>query len=328
MSIKVSVIIPVYNVEKYLRTCLDSALNQDFDSYEVIAVNDGSTDNSGEILSEYAEKYKNLKVITQENMGLGGARNTGIESSQGEYLFFLDSDDYILDNTLKFLYDKSKESAADIVCFGMNYVTENDDIISMFKVTDSDEEDLNPEECLVMLASNAYAWNKFYKASLFKDNNIKFPQRIWYEDLATVPKVTLKSKKIILTDKVFYNYLQRPNSIMNIKNEDRTSEMMIAVDSVLDFYKQNNVFEKYYENLEYLTVLNVLVLATNRVASTNPKHPLLEQFYEYTVNNFPNFKTNAKLGECLSFRRKAIYFFAKHKMHRSLYWLNKLNNLR
>ena len=328
MNNKISVIIPVYNVEKYLRDCLDSVLMQDFDSFEVIAVNDGSTDSSGDILSEYEKSYSNLLIINQENMGLGGARNSGINCATGKYLLFLDSDDTIAGGALSYLYKKAEQEDGDIVCFGINYVTEQGDTVLTYKASQSESESIGADEYLEAFANNSYVWNKLYKSELFKNNEIYFPQRAWYEDLATVPKLILHSKKIVLTDKIFYNYLQRSDSIMHVANEDRNIEMIEAVDSVLEYYKKNNSYERFYNTLEYIAVLHILVLATNRVASTNPKHYLLKKFNEYVTLHFPNYRKNSTLGKCLSFRRKLIYFLSKNKLYSCLYLLNKLNKFR
>ena len=328
MSVKISIIIPVYKVEKYLPACLDSALQQEFDSFEVVAVNDGSPDACGDILAEYGQRYPHLKVITQENRGLGGARNTGIAASEGDFLLFLDSDDTLAAGALAFLYDQAQRSDADMVCFGMNYVAEDGRILSTYRALDGGVRQLTSQEYLIHFANNSYAWNKFYRASLFKGHDIRFPSRAWYEDLATIPKIVLQSQTIVLTDRVFYNYLQRGDSIMHLSHADRVAEMLDAVEDVLNYYKQNGAFDAYFETLEYLTVLHVLVLATNRVASIDPTHPLLRQFYDYTLSRFPNFRKNAMLKTHLPRRRKMIYALPQRKLYRALFWLNKLNNLR
>ena len=329
VKVNVSVIVPVYNVEKYLRACLDSVLQQDLESFEVIAVNDGSTDSCADILLEYSKKYDNLKVITQENQGLGGARNTGIQVAEGEYLLFLDSDDTLSTNVaLSFLYEKAMTTDADMVCFGMNYTSADGDILSVYKVRETGEVVMSAEQYLLTFANNSYACNKMYRTSLFKKNNIVFPQRAWYEDLATIPKIILQSTKVLLTDQVFYNYLQRSNSIMHSYNLDRNIEMIDAVDGVLSYYRKHRAFDKYYAVLEYLTVLHVLVLATNRVASANPKHPLLKQFREYCIDKFPVYAKNDIIRQQLPFKRKLIYALSKCRFYMGLFWLNKLYGLR
>lgn len=328
MSIKISVIIPVYNVEKYLSKCLDSVLQQDFDSYEIIAVNDGSKDSCGEILKEYSSRNEKIVVVNQENKGLGGARNSGIEKAVGEYLLFLDSDDAIKPKTLSGLYQDAIQSQADIVWCGMDYVNEAGEIISTRKANENGVKVVTQQESPLLFANDSYAWNKLYKRKLFIDNNIRFPERAWYEDLKTLPKLVLKSEMIALSDKVCFEYLQRADSIMHVSNADRNIEMIDAVSDVLNYYKEENAFDKYFESLEYMTVLHVLVFATLRVASINPKHELLKKFNGFVKENFPNYKNNAKVKTDFTFRHKLIYEFSKRKMYRALFILNKLNNLR
>lgn len=328
MSIKISVIIPVYNVEKYLSKCLDSVLQQDFDSYEIVAVNDGSTDLCSEILKEYSLKNEKIIVVEQENKGLGGARNTGIETATGEYLLFLDSDDAIKPETLSGLYQDAIQNQADIVWCGMDYVNEAGEVISTRRANENGVKLVTQQECPLLFANDSYAWNKLYRRSLFIENNIRFPERAWYEDLKTLPKLVLKSEKIALSDRVCFDYLQRADSIMHVPNADRNIEMIDAVSDVLNYYKEENAFDKYFESLEYMTVLHVLVFATLRVASINPKHKLLKEFNEFVCENFPDFKNNVKVKTEFSFRHKLIYEFSKRKMYRALFVLNKLNNLR
>lgn len=328
MSLNISVIIPVYNVENYLPKCLDSVLQQDYDSYEIIVVNDGSKDSCGEILKEYASRNSKLVVVEQENKGLGGARNAGIEKATGEYIFFLDSDDTMASNTLSELYKEANENQVDMVCFGMNYVNEDSLVTSTRKANENGCRVVTQEEYPLLFANDSYVCNKLFKRRLFIDNNIRFPDRAWYEDLKTLPKLVLKSDKILLSDKVFYNYLQRADSIMHIPNTDRNIEMIDAVSDVLNYYKEENAFDKYFESLEYMTVLHVLVFATLRVASINPKHELLKKFNDFVSENFPNYQNNVKVKTDFTFRHKLIYEFSKRKMYTMLYVLNKLNNLR
>ncbi len=328
MSINISVIIPVYNVEKYLEKCLDSVLQQDYEDYEIVVVNDGSTDSCGQILEEYAKKYSKIHLVTQENKGLGGARNTGIDNSKGKYLLFLDSDDSIKPGTLATLYKEASENPVDIVWFGMDYINEDMTVISTRKANEDGCRIVTQDECPLLYANDSYAWNKLYKRELFTENNIRFPERAWYEDLKTLPKLVLHADKILLSDKVLFNYLQRADSIMHVPNADRNIEMIDTVQDVLDYYKEQNAFEKYYESLEYMTVLHVLVFCTLRVASINPKHPLLKKLYDFTKTNFPNFKNNKEVKSKFTLRHKIIYTFSKRRMYRMLYLLNKLNNLR
>lgn len=328
MKPEISVIIPVYNMEKYLAKCFDSVLTQDFDSFEIIAVNDGSTDKSLEIAQGYEAKYSDIiKVVTQKNKGLGGARNTGIEKASGKYLFFLDSDDSIKPGALKELYKEITDADADIAFFGIDFVDENGKVITTVSQTDKDREIVTLGERSLIFAKDSYAWDKLYKRSLFVDNDIKFPDKAWYEDLATEPKAVLNAEKLVILKKPYYNYLQREGSIMHNPNTDKNIDMITAVQSVISYYKERKAFEQYYSELEFLAVFHILVLCTLRVAGINPRHPLLRQFYNFTKENFPNFKSNKYIDENLSFRYKLIYAFSVRKIYFLIYLMAKIYNL-
>ena len=324
----ISVIIPVYNVEKYLRTCIDSVLAQDFNDYEIILIDDGSPDNSGAICDEYAEKYNFISVIHQENKGQGGARNTGIDAARGDYILFLDSDDFILPNAFSYLSNLMAGKDLDIVCFGRKIVLENGETDSYYYPLDSEEKILNSREYLLHFINDSFTTNKFFRTSLFKDNKIYFPDRRWYEELATVPKVILQSEKILITHQVFYGYLIRQDSIMHNNNIERNADMLVCVQNILEYCKQQNHFENYHNELEYLCILHVLILVTLRVASIDSKHKLLAEFYDFVKSYFPDFQKNPYLKENLPLRRKLLYELSRRKMYKSLFLLNKLNNLR
>ncbi len=325
MSVNVSVIIPVYKVERYLAACLDSVLSQDFGSFEVIAVNDGSPDACGEMLAGYTDPR--LRVITQENKGLGAARNTGIAAARGEYLLFVDSDDALLPGALSTLYGHAVETGADMVCFGMEYVNEAGQLLSTHRATEAGRQTLAPADYLVEYAADSYAWNKLYRAALFTQTGIRFPARVWYEDLATVPKAILASRSVVLTDGVFYRYLQRGDSIMHQANVARTAEMLEAVEGVLTHFREQGAWEAYRTQLEYLTVLHVLVLATQRVVAANRRHPLLREFYRFVAERFPDFCRNPLLSR-LPLRRRVMYELSRRRRYGALWLLSKLNEWR
>lgn len=324
----VSVIIPVYNVEKYLEKCVQSVLNQDFSDYEIILIDDGSADKSGEIADTLARTNSKITIIHQKNMGQGGARNTGIEKAAGEYLLFVDSDDYIKENTLSFLYDTAKKNNSDMVLFGMDFVDESGKSVSTLVPGDSGTENLAGRELMRCLINDTYAADKLYKRSLFVDNNIKFLNRVWYEDFGVIMMLALFAEKITLTDKILYYYLQRDSSTMHIKNTDKNEDMLTVVSAISDFYKKNNAFDDYYNELCFMTVMHMLVLCTLRVTADDARHPLLKKFRDYADKNFPDFKKNGYVRENLSKKRKLIFFFSKHKMYGMLKLLNKINEMR
>lgn len=328
MMTKISVIIPVYNVEKYLRKCIESVLAQNFSDYEILLIDDGSTDLSGQICDEYAEKYAIVKAIHQKNMGQGGARNTGIENANGDYLLFVDSDDAVKENMLGFLYDTAVSNNSDIVSFGMYYVYEDGRIMATRAPISNGIKDIYHKEISHYFSTDSYVWNKFFKTGLFFKSGVRYPEHMWYEDLSVNQKIALFAEKVTLTDKMFYKYLQRENSTMHIKNTDRNSDMLTVVSDILDFYKKNNAFNEYYDELCFMTVMHMMVLCSLRVASDNAHHPLLKKFYNFTYENFPDFKKNNYVKKHLTQRHRVIFAFSKHRMYGMLKILDRLNKLR
>jgi len=206
----ISVVIPVYNVSDYLKECLDSVLAQKYPSLEVIMIDDGSTDNSGEICDEYVKKHHNFRVIHQENGGLSAARNKGISVAKGEYICFIDSDDYILPGYISQLYKTAQEHKADICVCGYG------DIIPP-------ELTLIGSEATVRLLTQQenmdnLAWNKLYKRHLFIDYDIRYPEGKINEDNLTTYKLYSHANKVSYLPKSLYFYRERENSITKKSN--------------------------------------------------------------------------------------------------------------
>lgn len=213
----ISVVIPIYNVEKYLVRCIESIINQTYTKLEIILVNDGSNDNCGSICNEYAEKDNRIIVIHKENGGLSDARNAGLKIATGEYICFIDSDDYIHEKMIDTLYNLIIDNNAQIsVCSFrkvydsfLNYAKEKKDKNIIINK-------LNNVEALNNLFNELYlttvvAWNKLYNKELFE--NIEYPKNKYHEDEYTTYQLIYKAQKIVYTNQVLYYYLQRNNSI-------------------------------------------------------------------------------------------------------------------
>ena len=221
MPVKISVVFPVYNVQKYLRQSLDSLINQTFSDFEIICVNDGSTDSSLEILESYARLDSRIKIITQENRGLSGARNTGIKIATGEYILFVDSDDWLELDALEKLAVHVDKFKSDITMFKLKYFNEDTSKFSSgpfttLEVIDSSLHNRNfnyLDVIDVLFKVSHTAANKLYKASFLEKFDVKFLDGYYYEDLEFFYRVFLKSQKASLLDEFIYFYRIRDNSI-------------------------------------------------------------------------------------------------------------------
>lgn len=230
-----SVIVPVYNVELYLRQCLESLLAQTYSDYEVICVNDGSTDGSRDILSEYDEKYPGIKVIDRENGGLSTARNTGLEAATGDYVLLVDSDDWVEPTMLSRLAEEA--DGTDMICFGCRK--------SDCAATDT----LLPEQTDGWSYYNRHAlksliipfvcvWQRCYRRKFLIENNMFFHKGIIHEDNEFTPRVCLKAKSVKVISDILYNYQVRPGSIMTTRGI-KSKENLILIGNEL-----SNMFSK------------------------------------------------------------------------------------
>ena len=231
-DVLLTVVIPVYNVEKYLKRCIESILIQEWKNYDILLVDDGSTESSPQICDDYAKVYDFISVIHKKNGGLSEARNTGISHAKGDYVYFPDSDDWLEPQTFKELADVLESQEFDIVSFNREFVKgEEDPIVSDPLVTQVYE----GKDAFVQMLKHSYitgfANDKIYKKSLFIDNNISFPKGKYYEDLGTNYKLFLSAENVFATNQKYYHYLiDNPDSITQSWNEQKFSDMF-------EFYK-------------------------------------------------------------------------------------------
>ena len=233
---KVSVIVPVYNVEKYLRECLDSVIAQTYQNMEIILVDDGSKDLSGKICDEYQRKDCRIQVIHKENQGLSLARKTGVNHAQGTYTVFVDSDDYVDQMFVETQVDEIEKAGADMVVTGFQMIKEGrmrTAIVPKKKETISGEE--MQERFLRQEQYVNSMWNKLYRTKILKE--VEFPLKILFEDFAVIYKIIAKCKTVRLSTELLYCYRVRENSIM-------TQEFSLKK---LDLLKNCDEMKKYME---------------------------------------------------------------------------------
>ena len=247
---EVSIIVPVYNVEKYLSFCLDSLVNQTFKDIEIICVNDGSTDNSTEVLEHYAGFDKRIKIINKENGGLSSARNAGLDAATGKYIAFVDSDDFVSHFLVERAYNFVQKKNADFAAFGFDYVVGNS--LKLYESGFSFPKSL-VGKCVYEtdLNENFYtkihptAWCKFYSAKLIQNNNLRFCEDIIFEDLPFAAEVYLSANRMVYTNLPLYYYrAERQGSILS-RRDEKTVDFMTAIERVDDVFHKYGRFEKY-----------------------------------------------------------------------------------
>lgn len=313
MKIKVSVIVPVYNVEKFIDKCLNSIVNQTLKEIEIIVVNDGSPDNSQKIIDKYVKKYPDkIKSYIKENGGQGSARNYGLKKTTGEYIGYVDSDDFVEKDMYKKLYNKAKENNYDIVVCGNYNVSEdyqNKNIDAFINNYNTDLENI--------FFGKMAVWNKIYKRDILIKNKLEFKEKVWYEDLAFTLKAIMNSNTFAFIDEPLYDYLIREGSTMNNSNVQRNLEILDAFNDILS-YIQHNKKEEYFNKIEFLAIDHIYISAIVRVlkadSDKNIKKETIEKLINYMNKNFPNYKSN-KYINTLSKNRKIIYKLINIKMY-------------
>lgn len=320
---KVSVVVPVYNVQQYVGKCLDSILAQTMKDFELLVIDDGATDQSGKICDEYSQKDSRVQVIHQKNQGLGGARNTGIEAAGGEYLLFVDSDDWIEPYTLEKALVAAESTGADISLFAFRSVDELGKTVQVFRESLPKNQALKIKDCKDIYLTAPCAWNKLYRSELFARTGVRYPPRVWYEDIRTTLKLFLAADKAVFIDDVCYNYLLREGSITKNVNADRNVEIIDAFDDILAYFKEQGAFEAYAPELCYLTLFHVYLTGSVRVINIDRRHGLLARFRTYLRENFPEYRKSVYLSR-LGRNRRLIFSLLEKKMYGLVYLIFKI----
>jgi glycosyltransferase involved in cell wall biosynthesis/SAM-dependent methyltransferase len=256
----VSVIIPVYNVEEYLIECLKSVSNQTYKNIEIIAVNDGSKDNSLKILNDYKACEPRLKIIDQKNQGLSAARNSAIKVARGEYLIFLDSDDYIKKELVQEVFEKASKENADIVVYGYDKIYENKELIARPNFGENIYEHEISLKKILSLAISPMACNKMYKKDLFINNNIFYPLSKLHEDIGTTYKLFWNAKKVVTTSKSYYFWLVRDGSITSKTTYKHVNDIFDLFHEKRFFLEDLDIFERFRKEYEigFIKMINLL----------------------------------------------------------------------
>ncbi len=312
---RLSIVIPVYNVAEYLGKCIDSVLANEYEDYEIILVDDGATDGiCPQLCDQYAQKHPDrIRVIHQANQGLGGARNTGLESATGEYVFFVDSDDTLVPRALQVLDEQIEKTHADIYSFNL-YSHDGGGQGREVQVSQHYPEPFTLREHPEFLYALPAACARIWKRSLFVKSGIRFPSRVLYEDIRTSAKLFALAESIVTIPQVLYEYLARPGSIMRSDNLQRNREILDAFDDLLCWFTQQGLKERYSQQLCRLAVEHIVLAATVRVARLNPKADLLRVFEQYMACHFPDYWNNAAMGD-LPVLHKVLLVLIRHRQY-------------
>lgn len=328
-----SFVVPVYNVEQYLEECLNSICRQTYTDIEIICVDDGSIDNSLNILQKYAELDSRIIVLKQCNQGAASARNNGLQVAKGEYVLFVDSDDVVEEDLAEKVFNKALAYDADIVIYNADSFSEKTGKKALLNINFRkyrkfqnecfSAQDI-PNEILNLFL--VPAWNKLIRKDFLKSNNIEFQNIKRSNDLAFTSKALLKANKILLYDKVFIHYRTGMKNSLQANNTKTPLEFFKALLEVKDYMIQNNIYEEYkysYLRLFFETVFYTL----NSINNECGKIEILEKVKNI---DFCFAETNYKLYECFPFTLFMQYMVIKNMDNPSfniLGWMYKVYKL-
>lgn len=297
---KLSIIVPVYNMVEgnKLQFCLDSLVNQTISDYEIIAVDDASTDGSGEVLMEYQKKYPHLfKVLTHEvNKRQGGAKNTGLKVAVGEWIGFIDSDDWISPDYYEKLLKKAEETGADMVGCDYNLVYEH--TFEVGKIVQNNSMDqtgvLDEEQHKKLIMRSGSMVIKIYKHQVIKENHLEFPEGIFYEDNCAGPIWSLYFTHFEKVEEPLYYYYQHNTSTVHTITESRCRDRMTAGALMLKEMKDRGALEKYGREVEYrfTELYYVITLFSYMLGAQKKRLGFVKELKEGMLNAFPNFQQN------------------------------------
>lgn len=285
MKGKVSIVIAAYNIEDYIERCMDSVMNQSYLNIEIIVVNDGSTDNTLSVLNKIQKQDRRITIITQENKGIIEARKKGLYYATGEYVLFIDGDDWLELECIERLYKEATIKNADIVLYNFFWSYDNNKKSGIGFNSGNDEILTNPLKCLFLGHISPCIWTKFIRKSFIDNNNISFPENISFaDDLATVSSLFIFKPNIGLVNENLYNYYQRNNSITK-----EVSSKILEVDKAIKFIKEqlikNNIYGKYKKEFERMIYSHLYVQRFLTATKVEDIHrEVYNQYKKYNIN--------------------------------------------
>lgn len=318
-----SVIIPVYNCENLIKQCIESFLAQNYEDYEIIAIDDCSTDNTLSVLKSIISDK--LIVIEQEkNGGSAVARNSGIKQAKGEYLWFVDADDAVTNDSFKKLDYYVSNNTVDTVIFDYYDVDSKLSIIDSKKGSEFDFDIVSPLEEKEVLIQTPCGWNKIFKKILFEDKDLWFLEGNWFEDFATTPKILAKSESVGYLKEPLYLYVQNDSSKTHTQSLERNLETIDAMESIKSFFVKNGLFESCFEELQYMAEFHAYRLPSIRIVKVDYSSELLKSHREYMDSNFSSWENNKYNDKYMCKKDKFVLILLDQKQ----YWLlNKMLNV-
>ena len=291
---KVSVIVPVYNTEKYLRKCIESLVNQTLNDVEIVMINDGSKDSSESIIKEYIEKYPDKFVYrSQENSGQAVARNLALELCNGEYIGFLDSDDFVKTDMFARMYQKAVETGADYVACGYTDLTYEDGKEIELQHYVASKVAYNTKDMFKGALVSPFL--HLYRRDIIEKSKVKFPEGVIYEDTAFYLNLIPYIKKLAVIEEPLAYRVRHSNSTMTTFKAEKVAQIFPVIDAALDYYKKYDFYEEYKNELTYFCVRILLCSSIGRIGKVEDRKKrkeLVRKTLAYINDNFSDYRKN------------------------------------
>lgn len=326
MDKKVSIVMPLYNAQNCMERAVNSIMAQDYANWELVLVDDGSPDKSGEIADKLSLQYPD-KIISvhEENKGQGGARNKGVEYATGDYLVFVDCDDEIEPDLLSFCVGRMERENADVLVFEYRMLDVGGRTVKTVKSPYGFSEIGNLKEDKSYLLLQGLACNKMFDMRFLRASGIVFKEKIRYEDLLFSTEILLRAQKILYSSRPLYRYYMSENSAMRNTDILRNRELLLVMDEMFAFFSENRAMSEYYDELCALTIDNVYIASTLRLLRIDRKSPLIKEFKRYLADKFPDYKKN-KYVKKMSKQYRLTFFLLQHHMTYAVYLLTRIKD--
>lgn len=293
---KVSVIVPIYNVEKYIKRTVDSLINQSFKDIEIVLINDGSTDNSVDIINSYCDDR--IKIYSQSNQGGSVARNLGIEKSTSDFLMFLDADDYYYPDCIEKAYNKIINDNVDICIYGSKFVDDDGNNIKSVVPKSGIIDDLRNNKSILLNIENC-TWDKIYKSEIIKKNGIKYPVGLYYQDFGfTFSLLRYVNSISFIEDELIEYTVGRSGNVTNdISN--KVFDIFEVIDGIKELYIESGLYEFYFEELKAIFIINIVDKLKQVVLSNSKdiRDDYIEKCYDYIYKEFGDFHSKYKISK-------------------------------
>lgn len=307
---KISIIVPCYNVEKYIVECMDSIFKQTYKNIEVFFIDDGSTDSTANLIKKYIKGKSNFHYFYKNNGGISDARNYGLKKVDSEFFCFIDSDDYCENNFVEKLYETIINNNSDISVCGYYLAFPDRKIECIFSTIDD-------------VIKNPCPWNKLYKTKLFIENKLFYPKGLWYEDLEVTSKLVFTNCKFSYVEKPLYNYRQNLNSITHTY-DDRIFDIYKVVEECENYYYIHRLVDK--DMIEFMNISHVLINTTYRIYNhPNYSISMLKDVCNYVKEKYPNWYRNKYIKK-ESFGHRIYLLLIRLKLYRLIDLILKIYN--